>query len=182
MENELTVLEAQLDRGAVLQTDLFRKGLRYADRETVSLPLHNGFPVSFQDEALLDTSRYGPPIERPSDPAPAMIYVPNRCTLPSRPEIEPLCRHCPRRGSSETPRNVLIIGPTGVDKTFVAYTLGNAAWRQGFRARYHRVPRLLGDLEPAKADGSYPDFIGRRKPNGPGWTHPPGLEAGSDRP
>jgi len=48
-----------------------------------------------------------------------------------------------------------------VGKTFIACALGNAACRQGFRVRYYRVPRLLGDLELARADGSYPNFLGR---------------------
>lgn len=50
---------------------------------------------------------------------------------------------------------VLISGPTGVGKTFVACALANAACRQGFRTRYYRVPRLLADITAAKADGSY---------------------------
>jgi len=33
--------------------------------------------------------------------------------------------------------------------------------RQRFRTRYYRVPRLLGDLELARADGSHPNFLGR---------------------
>jgi DNA replication protein DnaC len=47
-----------------------------------------------------------------------------------------------------------------VGKTYLACALGNAACRQGFAARYYRVPRLLGDLELARADGSYPNFLG----------------------
>jgi len=58
-------------------------------------------------------------------------------------------------------RSVLLTGPTGVGKTFIACALGNAACRQGFRTRYYRVPRLLGDLELARADGSYASFLGR---------------------
>jgi DNA replication protein DnaC len=58
-------------------------------------------------------------------------------------------------------RNILLTGPTGVGKTFITCALGNVACRQGFRTRYYRVPRLLGDLEMARADGSYPRFLGR---------------------
>jgi DNA replication protein DnaC len=58
-------------------------------------------------------------------------------------------------------RNVLITGPTGVGKTFLACALGNAACRQGFTTRYFRVPRLLGHLELARADGSYGVVLGR---------------------
>jgi DNA replication protein DnaC len=53
-------------------------------------------------------------------------------------------------------QNVLITGPTGAGKTYVACALGNAACRQGYSALYVRVPRILGDLALAKGDGSYP--------------------------
>ncbi|HEY3316436.1 MAG TPA: ATP-binding protein, partial [Bacillota bacterium] len=33
-------------------------------------------------------------------------------------------------------QNVLIVGPTGAGKTFIACALANAACRQGFAARY----------------------------------------------
>ncbi|MER3486168.1 MAG: AAA family ATPase [Chloroflexota bacterium] len=51
---------------------------------------------------------------------------------------------------------VLISGPTGIGKSWIACALGNAACRQGFSTRYYRVPRLLTDLALAHADGSYP--------------------------
>lgn len=53
-------------------------------------------------------------------------------------------------------QNVLITGPTGAGKTFIACALGNAACRQGYSALYVRVPRILGDLALARGDGSYP--------------------------
>jgi DNA replication protein DnaC len=51
--------------------------------------------------------------------------------------------------------NVLITGPTGVGKTYLACALAQQACRQGWRALYLRLPRLCHDLEIAKADGSY---------------------------
>jgi len=57
-------------------------------------------------------------------------------------------------------QHILIAGPTGVGKTFIACALGNAACRQGFTVRYYRVPRLLADLTTARADGSYPRLLG----------------------
>lgn len=51
--------------------------------------------------------------------------------------------------------NVLITGPTGVGKTYLACALAQQACRQGRRAMYLRLPRLCHDLEIAKADGSY---------------------------
>jgi len=50
--------------------------------------------------------------------------------------------------------NVLITGPTGVGKTYLACALAHAACCQGLSARYYRVPRLLSDLALARGDGS----------------------------
>lgn len=58
-------------------------------------------------------------------------------------------------------QGVLVTGPTGVGKTFVACALGNAACRQGFRVRYFRLSRLLTELELARADGSFPRLLNR---------------------
>lgn len=48
---------------------------------------------------------------------------------------------------------VMIVGPTGVGKTFVACALAHRAIRDGASALYVRVPRLLDDLSVARADG-----------------------------
>jgi hypothetical protein len=49
--------------------------------------------------------------------------------------------------------NVLITGPTGVGKTWIACALAHKACREGFSARYLRLPRLLQELSLARADG-----------------------------
>ena len=51
--------------------------------------------------------------------------------------------------------NAIVSGPTGVGKTFLASALTHKACQEGFSARYLRLPRLLADLEIAKAEGGY---------------------------
>jgi DNA replication protein DnaC len=56
-------------------------------------------------------------------------------------------------------QNVIITGPTGVGKTYLACALANSACRMGFSAYYIRLPRLFQDLAVAKGDGSYPKIM-----------------------
>jgi DNA replication protein DnaC len=51
--------------------------------------------------------------------------------------------------------NVLVLGATGVGKSFVACALGNQAARHGLSVRYWRLPRLLDELAMARAAGRY---------------------------
>ena len=52
-------------------------------------------------------------------------------------------------------QNVVITGPTGVGKSYVACALAHKACLEGFSVRYHRLPRLLEDLAIAHGDGRY---------------------------
>ncbi len=52
-------------------------------------------------------------------------------------------------------RNVAVTGATGVGKTFIASALAHRACQFGFNARYFRLPRLLQDMEIARAAGTY---------------------------
>lgn len=51
--------------------------------------------------------------------------------------------------------NIIITGPTGTGKSYVACALAHKACLEGFRARYHRLPRLMEELSLARADGRY---------------------------
>ena len=58
-------------------------------------------------------------------------------------------------------QNVIIIGMTGTGKSYVGAALAEAACRRGHRALRVRVPRLLGELAIAHADGSNSALLGR---------------------
>ena len=52
-------------------------------------------------------------------------------------------------------QNILITGPTGSGKTYLACALGEQACRQNKRVLYYRLGRLLESLKMGHADGSY---------------------------
>ena len=51
--------------------------------------------------------------------------------------------------------NLLIIGPTGVGKSYLACALSHKACRDGHVVMYQRLPRLLEDLALSHHDGRY---------------------------
>ena len=55
--------------------------------------------------------------------------------------------------------NLLLLGPTGVGKTWIACALAQQACRQGYTTRYLRAPRLFEDLQLAHADGRFPKLM-----------------------
>lgn len=55
--------------------------------------------------------------------------------------------------------NILVTGPTGVGKSFLACALAHKACRQGYTALYQRLPRLLTELEISRGDGRYPRLM-----------------------
>ena len=55
--------------------------------------------------------------------------------------------------------NVLIIGPTGVGKTYLACALAHKACLNGYSARYIRLPRLLQEIALGKGDGRYAKIL-----------------------
>jgi DNA replication protein DnaC len=52
-------------------------------------------------------------------------------------------------------QNLLLTGPCGSGKTYIACALGHQACLKGFATKYYRLSRLILALTQAKADGSY---------------------------
>lgn len=51
--------------------------------------------------------------------------------------------------------NLIITGPTGTGKTYLACALAQKACREGYAAQYIRIPRIFHELHIAKGDGRY---------------------------
>lgn len=58
-------------------------------------------------------------------------------------------------------QNIVLTGPTGVGKTYIACALADQACREGMTVIYRRMPRLLHELLLARADGSYQKLLAR---------------------
>lgn len=56
-------------------------------------------------------------------------------------------------------RNCLIIGPTGIGKTYLGCALGVQACRDGFRTVYFTAAKLFRALQQAQADGSLTQLL-----------------------
>ena len=57
--------------------------------------------------------------------------------------------------------NLLIVGPTGVGKSYIASALGHQACLQGYRTLYFNAQKLFPQLNIFKADGTYLKQISR---------------------
>lgn len=55
--------------------------------------------------------------------------------------------------------NILITGPCGVGKSFIACALGHKACLAGYRVFYTRSSRLFQDIAVARGDGRYTDLM-----------------------
>lgn len=56
-------------------------------------------------------------------------------------------------------QSVLIVGATGIGKTYVACALAQAAIRHGHTALYMRFPRMIDELAVARVDGRLPRML-----------------------
>lgn len=88
--------------------------------------------------------------------------------------LEDLDWHSPRRGLDKAlvhslgtcawiaqHRNLLLIGPTGIGKSWLAEAFAERACRSGYTAYCARASRLFHDLHVARGDGSYTRVLAR---------------------
>ena len=59
----------------------------------------------------------------------------------------------------EEAQNLIIEGPAGVGKSWLACALGHKACRDNRSVLYQRVPRMFSDLALARGDGRYPRLM-----------------------
>jgi DNA replication protein DnaC len=57
--------------------------------------------------------------------------------------------------------NLVITGPTGIGKSWLACAFGQSACRHGFTAQYARTPRLVHELAVSRGDGTYARLLAR---------------------
>lgn len=63
-------------------------------------------------------------------------------------------------------QNLIIVGPCGIGKSWLACALGQKACRDDYSVLYKRLPRMFAELEMGRADGRYPRlFRALTKPN-----------------
>jgi len=52
-------------------------------------------------------------------------------------------------------QNIILLGPTGIGKTYLACACAQLACRKGYHTRYFRLSKLFNAIRMAHADGSY---------------------------
>lgn len=58
-------------------------------------------------------------------------------------------------------RNIILIGATGLGKSWLGCAFAEKACREGYTALYTRVPRLIHEINVSKADGSFLKFLSK---------------------
>jgi DNA replication protein DnaC len=91
---------------------------------------------------------------RRSRGTPESITVP-----PAVSTVRPLFRALTAGRWIEEAQNLIIEGPAGVGKSWLACALGQKACRDNRSVLYQRAPRMFGDLALARGDGRYPRLM-----------------------
>lgn len=60
-------------------------------------------------------------------------------------------------------RNIILTGPTGAGKSYIAQAYANKAMTMGYSSLYLRVPRLMQHLQAIRGDEEYLKFLAKLK-------------------
>ena len=60
-------------------------------------------------------------------------------------------------------RNIILTGPTGAGKSYIAQAYANKAMSMGYSALYLRVPRLMQHLQAIRGDEEYLKYLAKLK-------------------
>jgi DNA replication protein DnaC len=60
-------------------------------------------------------------------------------------------------------RNIILTGPTGVGKSYIAQAYANKAMSMGYSALYLRVPRMMQQLQTIRGDEEYLKLLAKLK-------------------
>lgn len=60
-------------------------------------------------------------------------------------------------------RNIILTGPTGAGKSYIAQAYANKAITMGYSALYLRIPRLMQQLQAIRGDEEYLKFLAKLK-------------------
>lgn len=74
---------------------------------------------------------------------------------------KPLLRTLATNGYLLDGTNLVIMGPTGVGKTYLATALGNTACRAGHSTLFYRMNNLIENFQLARAKGTYLNLLKR---------------------
>lgn len=96
----------------------------------------------------------------------AQLRIPNACiedieTSAARGIDKAMARQLGASGWITEHLNVVLTGPTGVGKSYIACAFAQSACRKAKKVFYRRLPRLFDELALARAEGSYARLLGR---------------------
>jgi len=156
----LSTRQTLLDQLAVLRLSAFREALedQFASPQYDELPFEERLALLVQHECTRrEDNRMRRRIRQARFQQTAWIqdldFSPGR-NLP-RPIVLQLAQgDWVRRGL-----NLLITGPTGAGKTFLACALGHAACQQDYIVRYFRLPRFFQTIHMAQIEDRYAPFL-----------------------
>jgi DNA replication protein DnaC len=145
-------------------TKLHLPAFRNALREQQTNPDYNSLPFEDRLSLLVDaecTQRHENRVRRTIQKGqfPGRASIEDLDFSPSRGLDRRFILELAQCGWIASRQNVLVFGPTGCGKSYLASAFGVAAARNNFSVRYLRTSRLLHTLTFARQDGSFSNLL-----------------------